>query len=126
MFELRAISEAGYLPAASLLPRVRKYEGGPLYLDPEEGSLLCGDCAAKAGRTPNLDPASLTALRHIALVEDKRVFNFSLAGTSMRKLGRVTERYALCQLDKPLKSLDFLRSVWPQEAAKQARARCGG
>ena len=46
------------------------------------------------------------------------MFNFSLAGASMRKLGRVTERYALCQLDKPLKSLDFLRSVWPQEAAK--------
>ena len=93
------------------------YEGGPFYLDPEEGSLLCGDCAAKAGKTPNLDPASLTALRHIALVEDKRVFNFSLADASMQKLARVTERYALCQLDKPLKSLDFLRSVWPQETA---------
>ena len=51
-------------------------------------------------------------------MEDKRVFNFSLAGARMRKLGRVTERYALCQLDKPLKSLDFLRSVWPQEEAK--------
>ena len=118
VFELRAISEAGYLPQLLCCRECGKYEGGPFYLDPEEGSLLCGDCAAKAGRTPNLDPASLTALRHIALVEDKRVFNFSLAGASMRKLGRVTERYALCQLDKPLKSLDFLRSVWPQEAAK--------
>ena len=118
VFELRAISEAGYLPQLLCCRECGKYEGGPFYLDPEEGSLLCGDCAAKAGRTPNLDPASLTALRHIALVEDKRVFNFSLAGASMRKLGRVTERYALCLLDKPLNSLDFLRSVWPEEAAK--------
>ena len=56
-------------------------------------------------------------MEHIALVEDKRVFNFSRADASMQKLARVTERYALCQLDKPLKSLDFLRSVWPQETA---------
>ena len=34
------------------------------YLDVQEGHLLCADCAAKAGKTCNLDQGALYALRH--------------------------------------------------------------
>ncbi len=114
VFELRAISEAGYLPALLCCRDCSRYEGGAFYLDPEEGYLLCEDCAAKASRRPNLDAAALTATRHIALVEDKRIFSFTLAPASMKRLAQVTELYAARHMDKPLKSLEFLKGVWQE------------
>ena len=77
----------------------QKYDGGDFYFDGSAGLLLCADCAARQNKTPNLDPAALLALRHIALVEDKKIFSFSIPQKSMEALGRVTERYALQVLD---------------------------
>ena len=88
-----------------------KYEGGPFYFNEAAGTLRCADCAAKEGKAPNLDGAALTALRHIALVEDKKIFSFSIPPESMEALGRAAEHYAAHHLDKPLKTLDFLKTV---------------
>ena len=90
-----------------------KYDGPAFYLDPQEGILLCEDCAKKAGKTCNLDMGALYALRHICLVEDKKIFAFKISVGSLAKLSAVAERYALTHLDKPLKSYDFLKSVLP-------------
>ena len=77
------------------------------------GILLCEDCAKKAGKICNLDMGALYALRHICLVEDKKIFAFKISVGSLAKLSAVAERYALTHLDKPLKSYDFLKSVLP-------------
>ena len=44
-----------------------------------QGHLLCASCAAKAGKNCNLDQAALFALRHICLVEDKKIFAFKIS-----------------------------------------------
>ena len=89
VFELRTMSECGFL----------------------EGCLLCEACAQKAGKKCNLDAGALFALRHICLVEDKKIFGFRISVGSLAKLAAVSEQYALTHLDKPLKSYDFLKSV---------------
>ena len=94
VFELRTMSDA-------------------FYLDAQEGHLLCASCAAKAGKNCNLDKAALFALRHICLVEDKKIFAFKISVGSLEKLSAVAENYALTHLDKPLKSYAFLKSVLP-------------
>ena len=53
------------------------------------------------------------ALRHICLVEDKKIFAFKISVGSLAKLSTVAENYALTHLDKPLKSYAFLKSVLP-------------
>ena len=70
-------------------------------------------CAQKAGKTCNLDAGALFALRHICLVEDKKIFAFKISVGSLAKLAIAAEQYALTHLDKPLKSYDFLKSVLP-------------
>ena len=95
VFELRTMSECGFLPQLVCC------------------ILLCEDCAKKAGKTCNLDMGALYALRHICLVEDKKIFAFKISVGSLAKLSAVAERYALTHLDKPLKSYDFLKSVLP-------------
>ena len=101
VFELRTMSECGV------------YDGAAFYLDVQEGHLLCADCAAKQGKTCNLDQGALYALRHICLVDDKKIFAFKISVGSLEKLAAVAERYALVHLDKPLKSYDFLKSLLP-------------
>ena len=113
VFELRTMSECGFLPQLVCCKICEKYDGPAFYLDPQEGILLCEDCAKKAGTTCNLDMGALYALRHICLVEDKKIFAFKISVGSLAKLSAVAERYALTHLDKPLKSYDFLKSVLP-------------
>lgn len=113
VFELRAMSECGFLPNLLCCARCSKYDGGAFFLDVQEGDLLCADCAAREGKSPNLDAGALYAVRHICLVEDKKIFSFTLAAPSMRRLCAVAEQYALVHVDKPLKSLEFLKTVLP-------------
>ena len=113
VFELRTMSECGFLPQLLCCKSCGAYDGPSFYLDAEEGFLLCSDCAAKAQKTCNLDAGALFALRHICLVEDKRIFGFRISMRSLSKLADAAEHYALTHLDKPLKSYDFLKSVLP-------------
>ena len=111
VFELRAVCEAGFLPDLLYCHDCQTYDGGDFFFATTDGLLLCPGCAAKRNTTPHLDPAALLALRHIALVEDKKIFGFAIPPKSMEALGRVTERYALQTLDKPLKTLDFVHTM---------------
>lgn len=111
VFEMRTFSECGFLPQLLCCKGCKAYDDDQFYLDIEEGYLLCPACAAKAQKTCNLDAGALFALRHICLVEDKRIFAFKISLGSLKKLAAVAERYALVHLDKPLKSYEFLKSV---------------
>lgn len=114
VFELRTMSECGFMPQIVCCRDCGTYdEGDAFYLDVQEGHLLCASCAAKAGKNCNLDKAALFALRHICLVEDKKIFAFKISVGSLAKLSAVAENYALTHLDKPLKSYAFLKSVLP-------------
>lgn len=114
VFELRTMSECGFMPQIVCCRDCGTYDDGDaFYLDAQEGNLLCADCAAKAGKTCNLDKAALYALRHICLVEDKKIFAFKISMGSLAKLSAVAEGYALTHLDKPLKSYAFLKTVLP-------------
>ena len=111
VYEIRALSEAGYMPDLLCCAACSKYEQEEFFLNTNSGLLLCGDCARNQGLNPNLDLGSLTALRHIALVDDKKIFGFSIQAESMDRLCRVSEQYALQHLERPLKTLEFLKTA---------------
>ncbi|MBU3806734.1 MAG: DNA repair protein RecO [Candidatus Fournierella pullistercoris] len=111
VYELRAVCESGFRPNLLCCESCHRYDGPGFYFDPVEGRLLCQECAKSHNRPSNLDLGALTALRHIALVEDKRIFSFSISEQSLAYLGKATQSYALCQLDKPMKTLDFLNTM---------------
>lgn len=111
VFELRAISECGYLPELLCCKKCGKYDGDAFYFDVAEGHLLCGDCARTENKNANLNEGALFALRHICLVEDKKIFSFEISPAAQKMLVSVAEQYALVHLDKPLKSHAFLKTV---------------
>ena len=111
IYELRAMSMAGYQPDLLACAECGRYDGGEFYFNPVEGNLLCAECADKARHIPNLDTGALYALRHICLAEDRKLFSFTLAPASLKNLSRVSEQYVLAHLEHGLKSLDFLKTV---------------
>ena len=111
IYEMRTMTQAGYMPGVLACDVCARYDGCDFYLDPVAGRLLCADCAAKEHRAPNLDPGALYALRHICLAEDAKLFNFTLTDQSQRRLGRVCEQYVVAHLDYQPKSLEFLHGV---------------
>ena len=111
IYELRAMSMAGYQPDLLACAECGRYDGGEFYFDPVEGNLLCAECADKARHIPNLDTGALYALRHICLAEHRKLFSFTLAPASLKNLSRVSEQYVLAHLEHGLKSLDFLKTV---------------
>lgn len=113
VFELRLMSDCGFLPQLLCCKGCGLYEGEGFYLDEEEGWLLCSSCARQAGKTPNLDLAALYALRHICLSEEKKIFAFHIVPPSGQKLAAAAERYALVHLEKTPRSYDFLKTVLP-------------
>ena len=111
IYEMRTMTQAGYMPGVLACDVCARYDGCDFYLDPVAGRLLCADCAAKEHRAPYLDPGALYALRHICLAEDAKLFNFTLTDQSQRRLGRVCEQYVAAHLDYQPKSLEFLHGV---------------
>ena len=115
IYEMRTMTQAGYMPGVLACDVCARYDGCDFYLDPVAGRLLCADCAAKVAQyaawAESLNPGALYALRHICLAEDAKLFNFTLTDQSQRRLGRVCEQYVAAHLDYQPKSLEFLHGV---------------
>lgn len=111
VYELRALSESGYMPDLLACAGCGLYEAPQFYFSPAQGTLLCPACAQKHSLSPNLNGAALAALRHIVLVEDARLFAFQMGQQSQPLLSAAAESYLLHNLDYPPKTLAFLKEV---------------
>ena len=112
VFELRTLTIAGYMPDVVACSSCAKYEGGAFYFDESAGDIYCGDCAKARGLSANIDASALAAIRHIVFSDDEKLFSFTLPDASVRKLYTVIERYAQYSVDKPLRSMEFLNTVF--------------
>lgn len=113
VFELRAMCEAGFMPDVLACEACGEENGQAFRFGPHHGTLLCAACAAQKERDVNLDAAALAALRHIVYAEPKKAFSFTLQGNSFALLCQVAEKFTLCNLEYPPKSLSFLKTILP-------------
>lgn len=113
VFELRAISEAGFQPDVVACRACGGFETPMFYFDLAEGSVLCADCAQKADRAPNLTGGQLAAIQHILYASPEKLYSFTLPQPALEGLSRLASDYVARQLDHPFKTLDFLRTVLP-------------
>lgn len=111
VFEVRAMSESGFMPDVLACQGCGRYEGGHFRFRPNHGTLLCEACAEEKGLEANLDTAALAALRHIVLSDAKKIFAFGLKGNSLVLLQQASEDFVLNHLEHNPKSLDFLKTV---------------
>lgn len=122
LYELRAMTLAGFMPDLVACADCVKYEGGAFCFDAMRGRLFCADCAAKRELSCNLDAAALAAMRYIVFSEDEKLFSFSVSEQTAVRLGAVTQQWTLVCLNRPLRSLEFLQTIWDAPTAAQKGA----
>ena len=79
VFELRTMSECGFLPQLSTAATAAPTTALPFISTRRRAVCSAKSCAQKAGKKCNLDAGALFALRHICLVEDKKIFGFRIS-----------------------------------------------
>ena len=109
MYELRILSESGYMPALVACDKCGAFETPVMQFDPVTGKLLCENCSGR-GRL-DLPLAVITAMRHIVLADLREMFRLRLTGDTLEKLTSVAERYLLEKLQRPFSALSFYKTI---------------
>ncbi|MBO4913807.1 MAG: DNA repair protein RecO [Oscillospiraceae bacterium] len=111
-FELRLLSLAGYEPLVSDCAVCGAEAPESPLLDVNEGVVVCAACAGAAtGNMLRLDPGALAAMRHVVRSEPKRMLSFLLSGDTLARFSDACEAFALAQLDRSFRTLDFYKSL---------------
>ncbi len=123
VFELAAVSGAGFAPDLVFCADCGKKAPYPAALDLAGGVVYCADCLKKReqaaqfgeGREEytalsSLTPGVTDALRHV-LSGGGNPFAFRLPEEELRQFAAICERYLLYQLDIGFKTLDFYHEV---------------
>ena len=121
VFELRAISDAGFMPYTEGCGVCRETENVGYILNISEGTAICEKCAEETelnrgieGYNPILWPVSravLDGMRYVCECQPKRVFAFSLPEEELSDFAAACEQYALNHIERRFKTLDFYKKI---------------
>lgn len=131
-FELRAVSEAGFMPDLVGCEGCGKADFDTYYFDVDGGYFCCENCYraketdfdTEAKRTSEaegiyshahliipLSPSVFAAMRYVIYCRPERLFAFDLKDEAMSEFANACEKYLLCHLERDFKTLDFYHSV---------------
>lgn len=109
--EFRIAVISGYRPDLLVCQGCGKFEDDIMYLNCQDGSLICCECHNSSDALLPLNKTDLAALRHIAFSEFKKLYSFTVSEASAKQLSRITEKYLIAQTDYRFSTLDFYNSV---------------
>lgn len=108
--ELRLLCLAGYMPNVVSCGGCGVYENERMYISTFTGELFCENCKGNE-RVHCINMGVLSAMRHICLSEDGKVFSFSLSKDGLTALSDLTEKYLRSVTAKKYKTLDFYKTM---------------
>ena len=116
VFELRLATLIGFLPLIDFCSDCGKRES-LCWFNIAGGGVICEDCAKN--EVPDvlervlvpIDEATLSLVRFITSIEDKRIFSFRCEERLLDALSRFSEKYLLYHLARSFDTLNFLHSV---------------
>ena len=111
VFELRLMCLAGFAPALDRCAVCGEHAPQEPRFNVQGGTLRCGACPEGEGRTVPLCAPSLAAMRHVCGANPKKVFSFTLDEPSSGRFHRVCEEFALTQLDRGFRTLDYWKQL---------------
>ncbi|MBP1759033.1 MAG: repair protein RecO [Firmicutes bacterium] len=117
VFELCLMSLTGYEPRLDACAVCGEETPEDPRLNLREGVLHCAACRHQVGDGVSLPltPAVLTALRHVAWGDPKRIYSFSLSPAGLLQFSDVTEAFLLTQLERGFRTLDYYKRLTPEE-----------
>lgn len=113
VFELRLMSEIGYMPDVVACRSCGAYEPEELFFCIADGGFFCADCFENDSSADymKIKLPVLSAVRHIVLADFSRLFNFRVSEGSQQRLSALAEAYMLTHLERSFGTLDFYKSI---------------
>ncbi|MBO4493135.1 MAG: DNA repair protein RecO [Ruminococcus sp.] len=113
LFELRLMSDIGYMPDVVACKGCGVYEPEELFFCIGDGGFYCSDCFANDGGSDYMKVKLpvLSAVRHIVLSDFDRLFNFRVSEETQQRLSALTEFYLLTHLERSFGTLDFYKTI---------------
>ena len=110
-YELRLLTMAGFMPDLIACSECGEVHAGRMCFS-LDGNLVCTNCRPQISEgLYQISDGVLAAMRHAIYAEPKRTFSFSLSDEGLLLLGRISEAFVLCQLEKTFPALEFYRAV---------------
>jgi DNA repair protein RecO (recombination protein O) len=112
-FELKAMCLAGYEPLLEHCPVCGAEAPKEPRFHLREGVLHCAKCREQVGEgiSMPLNAQALSAMRHVAYGDPKRLFSFPIEGEGLRRFSDLTEAYLHTQLERGFHTLDFYKQL---------------
>lgn len=117
IFELRLISEIGFMPNIVACRFCGRYEPDELYFNILNADFCCDECYLKfVNENDNRDCLKLklpvlNSVRHIVLADFDRLFNFRVSDSVLSALSAFSESYLNVRLEHTFKTLEFYKSL---------------
>lgn len=113
-YELRLLSAVGYQPyldGCVVCGRPLIPEATEIRLSPDLGGVVCRNCLDQAQQVVPIPRASFEQLVLLAQLDLRELEQVELTPAAKADLTRVTEAFLRQRVERPLKSLEFLKSV---------------
>ena len=117
-FQFRLMALAGYEPMADGCALCGAPEPENPMLDVVHGVVHCGRCREKGGLSLPLTASGLAALRYVLYGDPRRLYSFSLPPEGLRALNHAADAYVSAQLERSFRTLDYYKTILPQEETK--------
>lgn len=113
IFELRLMSEIGFMPDVVACHGCGVFEPEELYFSVSDGSFLCSECCPPELKKSNfkITLPVLSAIRHIVFMDFNRLFNFRVSENVLERLSEFSESYIISHLERSFNTLDFYKSL---------------
>ncbi len=113
VFELRLMSEIGYMPDIVACRGCGLYEPEELFFCIDDGGFYCAECfgGSEDNNYSKMKLPVLNAVRHIVLADFDRLFNFRASEKTMQTLAAAAESYLISHLERSFRTLDFYKSL---------------
>ena len=112
IFELRLMALSGFTPDLIGCASCRCYEHEKMSFFPDDGVLLCGDCAGAVPKARIITGLGATAaMRHCIYSEFDKLFDFTIKDVSLDIFAKAAEQYTLSQTDRGFATLDFYKTL---------------
>lgn len=113
IFELRLMSEIGFMPDIMGCQACGELEPEELFFCLDDGGYFCAGCFGGDSNDNyyKVRLPVLQAIRHIVLADWDRLFSFRVTDSVQKRLSAVSEAYMKAHLERGFKTLDFYKSV---------------
>ena len=113
IFELRLLSEIGFMPDVVACRNCGRFEPEELFFCTHDGGFFCADCFGdrEDGDYFKVRLPVLSAIRHIVLADFDRLYNFRISDSVQSRLSAVSEAYLTDHLERDFPTLDFYKTI---------------